>query len=111
MVALTARRLWAAAVYGPDAPFAGCRSPRRTKDNNLSSAEDITSSAVSPPAGSSNSAPEEFPVEPHEEESGKQVSSASLPGGANQIDASSETSAQDPPAEPGEDAASPLKTK
>jgi TonB-like protein len=89
----------------------GAARPGAQRTTNLSSAEDITSSTVSPPAGSSNSAPEEFPVEPHKEESGKQVSSASLPGGANQIDSSSGASAQDLPAEPGEDAASPLKTK
>jgi periplasmic protein TonB len=98
--------------YCSSTPFGGVVSrPDAQGTKNLSSAEDTTSSTVSPPAGSSSSAPEEFPVKPHEEGIDKQGSGASPPEGENHIELSSGVSPEAPPTEPGEDAANPPKTK
>ncbi len=77
----------------------------------MSSAEDKTSSTVLSSKASSNSAPEEFPVNPHQEDRNEHGSSAPLPKGPNQIELSASNSPEQAPAEPGEDAGTPLKTK
>jgi periplasmic protein TonB len=77
----------------------------------LSSAEDRTSSTVLSSKASSNSAPEEFPVNPHQEDGNEHGSSVPLPEGPNQIELSASDSPEQTSAEPGEDAATPLKTK
>jgi hypothetical protein len=77
----------------------------------LSSAEDRTSSTVLPPTGSSNSAPEEFPVNPHQGDKSEHASAAPLPEAPNQIELKVGGSPEQSPVEPGEDAVAPLKTK
>jgi hypothetical protein len=86
-----------------------CRMPWRTKDDELSSAEDKTSSTILPSQESSNSATEEFSVEAHatdKQEHGSAPSSEARP-----IDVKASESQEPSPAEPGEDEAAPLKTK
>jgi protein TonB len=84
-------------------------APRRTKDNELSSAEDKTSSTVSPSQGTSNSAPEEFSVEAHplDKDDGGSVPSSE----ARSIELKPGDSPEPSPPEPGEDEAAPLRTR
>lgn len=74
----------------------------------MSSAEDKASSTVLPPTGSSNSAPEEFSVDPHQEHGSENGSSSRLPEGSEKIELKTTGSPAGPPPE---DAAIPLKTK
>lgn len=87
------------------------RTPSAQRKTDLSSAEDRTSSTVLSSKVSSNSAPEEFPVNPHQEEKSEHGSSAPLPERPNPIELSASGSPEQAPTEPGEDAGTPLKTK
>src|ERR1051325_588650 len=93
--------LFLGGYHGPDTPFAGvalaCPSAQRTTD--LSSAEDRTSSPVLPSQPSSNSAPEEFAVDSHQENRNQRGSSAPVSEGSNQV----ELSASDTPAQGSEE--------
>ncbi len=75
----------------------------------MSSAEDKTSSTVLPSQGTSNSAPEEFPVEANPTDKDGQ-GSASSPE-ARPIEPKASDSPEPSPAEPGVDEAAPLRTK
>ena len=74
----------------------------------MSSAEDKTSSTVLPSQGSSNSAPEEFPVDSQQEHAS---SSATPAGEPPQVELKTNASPQQSPEEPGDDTGIPLKTK
>lgn len=84
--------------------------PGVQRTTNLSSAEDKTSSTVLPSQGSSNSAPEEFPVGARQEPANE--GSSSSPSGVEPTHVELKT---DPPAqspeEPGDDVEIPLRTK
>lgn len=75
----------------------------------MSSAGDKTTSTVLPSQGSSNSAPEEFSVEAHPIDNNKH-GSAPLPE-ARPIELEANDSREQSPTEPGEDEATPLRTK
>ena len=75
----------------------------------MSSAEDKTSSTVLPLQGTSNSAPEEFPVEANPIDKDGQGSASSHE--ARPIELKASDSPEPSPAEPGEDEAAPLRTK
>lgn len=82
----------------------------------MSSAEDKTSSTLLPPQGTSNSAPEEFPVDAMQEHANALSSSAASTGEPNQVDLKAEASPEQAPPnqsleEPGDDTGIPLKTK
>ena len=89
--------------------------PWSTKDNELSSAEDKTSSTVLPSQGSSNSAPEEFPVAVRQEHAPEHASehgsSASPAGEPPQVELKADASPAQSAEEPSDDVAVPLKTK
>jgi len=86
-----------------------CPGAQRTTD--LSSAEDRTSSTVLPSQASSNSAPEEFAVDPHQENRNEHCSSAPAPEESKQVGLNANDSPAQAPEETTEDAATPLKTK
>jgi periplasmic protein TonB len=77
----------------------------------LSSAEDRASSTVLPPQGSSNSTPEEFAVEAHQDSRDEPDASHSATSAPHPGDLQARDSSQPSPESPGEDAAAPLKTK
>src|SRR6266567_8007333 len=84
-------------------------SAQRTTD--LFSAEDKTSSTVLPSQASSKSAPEEFPVNPHQEDINERSASADLPKESDQVELSANDSPAQAPAGPAEKDATPPKTK
>ncbi|HKD50382.1 MAG TPA: energy transducer TonB [Candidatus Acidoferrum sp.] len=85
------------------------------RTTNLSSAEDKTSSTALASQGSSNSAPEEVPVDSRQEhvpEHGKEHNSSAPPvAEPSQVGLKAEASPEKPPEDPGDDAGIPLKTK
>ena len=89
--------------------------PWSRKGNELSSAEDKTSSTVLPSQGSSNSAPEEFPVAVRQEHAPEHASehgsSASPAGEPPQVELKADASPAQSAEEPSDDVAVPLKTK
>lgn len=66
---------------------------------------------VSRSASPSSSAPEEFPVEPHRVEGNEPATSASIPVHPTSGEINASASPEEPPLEPGEDAACALNTK
>lgn len=84
---------------------------RSTRGTDLSSPEDTTSSTVSPPAGSSESAPKEFSVEPHPIVENEPVSQEPLHTELTPVETVASVSPEEPPAEPAEGEAPALKTK
>lgn len=96
-------------LSGLNTPFAGCRSPGAKRTTDLSSAGDKTTSTVLPSQGSSNSAPEEFSVEAHPIDKDEHSSAASPE--PNPIELKTNDSPEQSPTEPGEDEATPLRTK
>jgi periplasmic protein TonB len=77
----------------------------------LSSAGDKTSSTVLPSQGSSNSAPEEFPVDAKQERPNEHNSSAAPAGEPPLVELETDPSPPQSPEEPGDDAGVPLRTK
>lgn len=77
----------------------------------MSSAEDRTSSTVLPSQGASNSAPEEFRVEAHQDDRNQPGSSAPSADGPSSNVLGANDSPEIAPEDPGEDATPPLKTK
>ena len=81
----------------------------------MSSAEDKASSTVLPSQGTSNSAPEEFPVDARQEHAPQHANehSSSLPpaGESPQFELKTNTSPAQSPDDPGDDVDVPLKTK
>ena len=77
----------------------------------MSSAEDKTSSTVLPSNGSSDSAPEEFPVEAHANNKDEHGPAPPLEAPSIEVKANGSSDPTPAPPEPGEDQAAPLKTK
>ena len=81
----------------------------------MSSAEDKASSTVLPSQGTSNSAPQEFPVDARQEhapEHANEHSSSAPPAGESpQVELKTNTSPAPSPEDPGDDVDVPLKTK
>ena len=76
----------------------------------MSSAEDKTSSTLLPAHGTSNSAPEEFPVDARQEHANERSSSAPA-GEPPQVELKTNASPEHSAEEPGDDTGIPLKTK
>lgn len=77
----------------------------------MSSAEDKASSTVLPSQGSSNSAPDEFPVNARQEPANEGSSSSPSGGEPTQLELKTHTSPTQSAEEPGDDAGIPLRTK
>lgn len=77
----------------------------------MPSPEDIKALTVSSPASPSSSAPEEFRVEPHQDQGNESSSAAPLPSQSVPVEIRTTTSPENPSTEPSEDGTVELNTK